>query len=1247
MSKKWIILIKKFILSGGRDTRSFKQGIEILHEEKYETGVLNEITNSLKILYEIAEKGGKKLYWQMYNDGIITNSILRLDKLGFNKEALFIQIIYMVLNFYFQIKQGRFTIDFISFKVNMTIEEYKIELRNHEINIYTFIDCFLWFNDLELMNFARTLFVITLESIREIYIELALEKEAINLYKNLKSWLDGKKTDYKKWKEIFYIYIYTGKFEIYARVLNVDKAEKYFNIAKELLESVEPKDDQVYFIQINLLGNRGNAEKIKRNYEKSLEYFKDAYEFNELYSDKTNISYKLWKARLGHHIGSCYFEIKNHHIAEREYLPSIVMFRELLVENNPLINEDYIRVCLDRANNYHKLKGIKHTIELLEKLLDELKDLEKKKIRNYDSLKVQVLQQISKYYQELNMHDKVIEHLKESEVIIEKQEEKKTIMETRVYESYRHLAIQYREYDLDKSEYYLRKAIKQFEEITDENKKPAFYEHYIAVLHELGTILKIKKDYKKSMKYYVKAVDLQEGVVNKKTNTASSLAIYLNNLGNLHLAIRSNEYAKIILEYCYRIRLKLFEINKNTSFDKKPDRAHIIDLCNIMNDIGVLYLNLREFYRAVPILNDALNKINQIVDINQFTSYENEIKANILANLSRGQMNLGEFEFAYINIEEALDIRKKLYFTHPKKFLNKLMTDYYLFGLLNNISGNKDEAIKLCNEALEQLENEEIKDYEEGHRFRQEIINDLNEIPKIEQLVEFTNKIFTSKTGIVDQRIILAKNDKIANSSIIEKNIIKEIDDISSTKTLNWETLTRIFSFIELSKFEYYSYFNALKEKIENIPSNLDHIGLLNELNEKSILRKHLVDSISIPEKIKLKEFIEIVRQIYETELDCLEIITKFYYLIDKPMEDSKDINIIKDYLTDQTNESILLITKLTDNILLLLFTQDKVLCEKIDLEFLKFGWELQNKLSDYNDNINSPSKRNILQKEISNLGIKLWGKIPEDIQFELKNSEQVIISTSNDMEMIPFELLKSDNEYLGLTKVITRIFSSLSYVNRKKLEKKTENQLTSNFKALLITEPNRIGEIPLVKAQEENENITKTLKEKFGKTINIQKLEKGNVHKKPLLKLFLENEFQMIHFIAHGENNKIFISNNKEFDSLDLLENYLWLGNTSVFLNVCKVGSFTYYSDIILKGFIPNLLKIMTGSVITSQHKIEDTNAYTLAKEFYLNLTKGIDVGNSLKNARNLLFKNSKKHDKLEWANFLLFGNSNHKIIN
>ena len=71
-----------------------------------------------------------------------------------------------------------------------------------------------------------------------------------------------------------------------------------------------------------------------------------------------------------------------------------------------------------------------------------------------------------------------------------------------------------------------------------------------------------------------------------------------------------------------------------------------------------------------------------------------------------------------------------------------------------------------------------------------------------------------------------------------------------------------------------------------------------------------------------------------------------------------------------------------------------------------------------------------------------------------------------------------------------------------------------------------------------------------------------------------------------------------------------------------------------------------MSGSIIASPYRIEDTNAYLLSGEFYQNLVKGFDVGNSLKYARNILFKKSKEYDKLEWACFLLFGNPNHKLI-
>ena len=1244
MKSKWMNLIKSYIISDGTEINSFKEAIRILENNNFGNDVIQELlVKSIKTLYEIAEKNNLHLFNEMFTKGEIVNNIKKIHSNNYQIEALFLQIVYMFFCFAFKSRGGRFTIEFISYKKNMTSEEYIKELNIQENNIYMFIECIIWIKDIDLMKKGISFLIVTLESIRAIYLELNQNSEAIKLYDNLEEWLDEKDTCEQDWRNFSYIYTFTGKAEVYAKIEDFVKAEKEYSQVLDYIEKLE-KNDDVYSILINIYANLANIEKVKRDYEKSLDYNNLVIKTLKLLAQKDNTKYKFLNARTIHLTGSLNFELREHHKAERYFLDSYVKFKEILIEKNPIIRENFIRLCIDRANNFHKLHEIQHSIDLLKKTLDDLEQLEKYKISNIDSLKLQIMGQLSYFYQKQNMHNEAKETLKQWEKILEKQEKNKTIMGTRIYETYRHLGIQYREYNPEKSKEILNKAIDIFENKTSEKNKPAIFEHYIATLHEMGTSYKEEQDYSNAESFYEKAIKLQEKVIIRKPIAILDLGLYLNNLGILSIILKKFGNAKIALNYSLRIRDFLLKKSKSLSFDGFPERARVIDFSMINNDLGCLYMEIGDFDIAANYMYIALLNIKHILKNENSTSFENEIQANILANLSRANMNLGNIDFAEKNIIEALKIRKNLFKTHPDKFITKLISDFHLIGLTKIINGKEKESESCYLDALEILNTCEEISEEIKSQFILEIQKDIEMIESITNFRDLLKGKLKSNYSEKIRNIILAKSDSYRKKSKIEEHILKELESFTETSEINLQTVYNIFHYLELSQFNYYPFRYELTQAQKNITKfNLSLI--FNDLKEKSIDRYDLIKKLVDYDTKELRNFVFDLKKLNELEIDCLEMQVNLLYILKKPFENQSDLTKITDYLGKQTNECILIISNIREKCLFLLLVKDKFILELTSPDFIYLCWELSNEYIKYNGNVDNISNRIKISSKIAKLGSKLWEKFPESIRNELLNYESIVLSLSKDIEMTPFELLKDTDQYIGLTKIITRAFSPFDYVSNKL---NTSSRTEKKFKkVLIIAEPRKNGEKYLEMANNEADTLTKLVYEFSNKfNFDITRFNEKETNKADIISSFLESSYSIIHFINHGEFNKIFISNNDDLNSHDFIENYIWLGDPIIFLNVCNIGKFVYYDDMILKGFIPELNMISSGPIIASQNRIEDMCAYILSIEFYNSLFKGINIGISLKLARNYSFKNCKDHDKLEWANFLLFGDSEFRLV-
>jgi len=191
---------------------------------------------------------------------------------------------------------------------------------------------------------------------------------------------------------------------------------------------------------------------------------------------------------------------------------------------------------------------------------------------------------------------------------------------------------------------------------------------------------------------YLKAEEILRDLVKKDESFLKELADVLNDLGIIYVEMKEKEKGKRYLEEALNIRRKLAE----------KDESMLPVLAQTLNNLGSLYKEMKKygeadefFYEAERIYRKLAEKDeNYIIDL-----------AVVLCNYGALCRVVKEYEKAEALYKEALEIFKKL--TEKDVFYNSGVADVlmYLSGLYRDM-GKFDEAeryMKMANEVYNRL----------------------------------------------------------------------------------------------------------------------------------------------------------------------------------------------------------------------------------------------------------------------------------------------------------------------------------------------------------------------------------------------------------------------------------------------------------------------------------------------------------------------------------------------------------------
>jgi CHAT domain-containing protein len=1202
MRKDYIELVKNYILSGGRELQSFKKAINHLEKRINETSNLNlrPLFVGYELLYDLAEKNNPETFLDIINHKKVIKCINMLKRINLVLEAHFLELLQMFFVIAFRGHGGRFTRKAI-IKEDESEQELFDRLEIISRDFCQYLSLLNRFKDKELLNHGLKLYIQSLESSKKLYIEFDSKKRTSKIYEEALDWIE-------KNLELNEI-VFQHKMEIYGR-----------------------------WIQ---------DVKFNRDYKKAEKINKKALSDYVTTNKKTEGNYKHELALIRKEFAVIYLDMGRYNEAHDWFLDASKIFIELLQEEeNEIVSLEFILLRIDWANNYHRLDHIKIAINMLEKCWKEINEIDRKKLENLDSTKLEIVKQLSKFNQERNNHQETRKYLQKTKKLIEKQEKNKTILGAKTYESYRIIGIIERIYDLEKSDHYFQYAIKKYENEINEINKGMYHQHYIATLHELGTNYKFKKQYHQAKKYYHKAVELQQEVVRNKAflHNLDMLALYLSNLGAVYLKLDELQLARITLQYAIKISEEIIRESKNSAKYAQVPRIFQSHFCLNLLKISDLWIKYGEYDQTIKIIYPFLKTINRLAEKETGTTFDNQIRLGFLLNLGKSLIFMGQINEAYNKLEEAYNEIKVYFSKHPLHYASPLFEIATYYSINSVLLGEKDEARKIVDEVIELMKDKK-KISEETFN---ELINRLKKNKeKIDPIINLKNefkRFLCSDLGLSYLNIILI--NKILSRGSIKEEIMIEFQKIAKNPPKDDVGYSHIFNLIEKTRDYYIS--RDIREN--SLLNNSQPKKLLKEVHKQlTNQRKKLQlrsEQLRKSELGNLEQNTSLLNEINLINHKALQVFRNLLSLVDKPLKNEQTIIEIAEFFKTHQNEVLFIITELDTCMLLICLSHTNCQIERHSLDFRNKGWKLYDLFMEYLQAYKEERLLTKLLKEISQLGNEMWESLPETIRSLLTQAEVIVLSVSDGFETIPFELMKDDNNFLGLNKRIVRIFSPLSYVNRSKSQE--SNGIIGKQKNILVAyEPNAPEADTIENAEEECESITQLIgQSKIASNCSVTRLPEGQVEKHRLIQLLSKKTFSLIHFAAHGEFNRIYISNRKDLNAVDLLENYLWFGSPIIFLNLCNTGQFIHTIKQKVKGFVPTLSVISLGAIIASQNPIESENAKLMSDKFYSKLLEGETVGQALQYARNCSYQESESYDKLEWANFILYNSHNQKLI-
>ncbi len=223
----------------------------------------------------------------------------------------------------------------------------------------------------------------------------------------------------------------------------------------------------------------------------------------------------------------------------------------------------------------------------------------------------------------------------------------------------------------DSSIWYAKKGL----EITSQYDDEYYKNKEVQLLINTGIAYSIKSDYVRSIKYYLKAVNLSESIISQypeeKEYYQKALIICYSNIG--------------ILYYLDKKYLKSIEIFKKSIplIEKSGTKEQ---LGQLFNNIGVNYFALKKYQKALDYYQKALDffkKTNSRKDI-----------AMSYSNIGEVYSSINEREKALSYLKKAVEIKKETDDNYG------LEVAYYNMAKLYFDEGNFENAVKYANKSL-------------------------------------------------------------------------------------------------------------------------------------------------------------------------------------------------------------------------------------------------------------------------------------------------------------------------------------------------------------------------------------------------------------------------------------------------------------------------------------------------------------------------------------------------------------------
>lgn len=270
--------------------------------------------------------------------------------------------------------------------------------------------------------------------------------------------------------------------------------------------------------------------------------------------------------------------------------------------------------------------------------------------------------------------------------------------------------------------------------------------------------------------------------------------------------------------------------------------------------------------------------------------------------------------------------------------------------------------------------------------------------------------------------------------------------------------------------------------------------------------------------------------------------------------------------------------------------------------------------------------------------GRKVFDAVPRPIR-EIINEKQIILFVPDfrsDQDSVPFELWHDGNNFLGLSKIISRSVSLRELVRAIELP---VLPIKSTTRAIGVAVPSVEGFSPLIYATDEMMEVNDILKEDGWEFVTSEQYEID-----PNLLLHGAELADILHIAAHGEiyagHEAIVLQDGQRVTVADIESRPRNL-KSMVFLNTCSLGKSRYLGAGVSRGIAYALKRAGAPCVIANQLPVEDLSAMLLSIAFY-DEAKSESVGESLRIARNRI---ASEIPVAFWGATVLVGNPFHQL--